>query len=89
MKAVVFYERNSNVTMEKLMEVYPTHKQLVDVFSNEGKVIAIGAFTDPTGGSLGVFMDRTSAEEFVNQDPFVKEGLVGKITIKEWNEILL
>ena len=89
MKAVVFYERNDNVTMEKVMEVYPRHKKLVDIFSNEGKVIAIGTFADPTGGSMGVFVDRTSAEDFVNQDPFVKEELVGKITIKEWNEILL
>ena len=89
MKTVVFYERNDNVTLEKVMEVYPRHKQLVDIFSNEGKVVAIGAFADPTGGSMGVFVDRKSAEDFVNQDPFVKEELVGKITIKEWNEILL
>jgi len=89
MKAVVFYERGNNVTRERVMEVYPRHKQLVDVFSNEGKVIAIGTFANQTDGSMGVFKDKTSAEEFVNQDPFVKEELVGKITIKEWNEILL
>jgi uncharacterized protein YciI len=88
MKAVVFYER-SNVTVEKVMEVYPRHKQLVDTFAKEGKVIAIGAFANPTDGSMGVFIDRTRAEAFVNQDPFVKEGIVGKITIKEWNEILI
>ena len=40
-------------------------------------------------GSMGVFKDKTCAEEFVSQDPFVKEGIVGKITLKEWNEILL
>jgi uncharacterized protein YciI len=89
MKAVVFYERDSNVTMEKVMEVYPRHKQLVDDFAKEGKVIAIGAFVNQTDGSMGIFKDNISVEEFVNQDPFVKEGIVGKITIKEWNEILL
>jgi uncharacterized protein YciI len=88
MKAVVFYER-SDVGMDKVMEVYPKHKQLVDAFSKEGKVIAIGAFTNPADGSMGVFIDRASAEEFVNQDPFVKERIVGKMSIKEWNEILL
>jgi uncharacterized protein YciI len=89
MKAVVFYEISSNVTREKVMEIYPRHKQLIDDFSNEMKVIAIGAFANQTDGSPGIFKDKISAEEFVNQDPFVKEGLVGKITIKEWNEILL
>ena len=89
MKAVVFYERKSDVTIEKVMEIYPNHKQVVDAFANEGKVIAIGAFANAADGSMGVFKDRTSAEEFIQQDPFVKGGIVGKITMKEWNEILL
>jgi len=88
MKTVVFYER-SDVGMEKIMEIYPRHKQLVDDFAKQGKVIAIGAFTNPADGSMGIFIDRASAEEFVNQDPFVKEGIVGKISMKEWNEILI
>ena len=89
MKAVVFYERNENVTREKVMEIYPRHRQLIDDFQKEGKIIAIGVFAIPTDGSMGVFRDKASAEEFVAQDPFVKESLAGKITIKEWNEILL
>ena len=89
MKAVVFYE-TGNVGMEKIMEVYPRHKQLVDDFSKQGKIIAIGTFANPAeDGSMGVFTDKASAEEFVHQDPFVKEGIVAKATIKEWNEILL
>ncbi len=88
MKAVVFYEP-SDVSMEKIKEVYPRHKQVVDEFAKQGKIIAIGPFVNPAGGSMGVFTDKESAEEFIKQDPFVKEGLVGKITVKEWNEILL
>ncbi len=88
MKAVIFYELG-DVTMEKVREVYPRHKIIVDEFSKDKKVIAIGTFANPTEGSLGVFVDKVSAEDFVNQDPFVKEGVVGKVTIKEWNEILL
>ena len=89
MKTVVFYERSSDVTVEKVMEIYPKHKQIVDAFAKEGKVIAIGAFASPEDGSMGVFKDKISAEEFVSQDPFVKEGVAGKITMKEWNGILL
>ncbi|MDR2146262.1 MAG: YciI family protein [Tannerella sp.] len=89
MKAVVFYE-TSNVGMEKIMEVYPRHKQLVDDFSKEKKIIAIGTFANPVAdGSMGIFTDKANAEEFIRQDPFVKEGIVAKATIKEWNEILL
>ncbi len=88
MKTVVFYE-SSNAAMEKVMDVYPRHKLLVDEFAKQGKIIAIGPFANPSGGSMGVFKDKESAEDFIKQDPFVKEGLVGKITLKEWNEILL
>jgi uncharacterized protein YciI len=88
MKAVIFYEKG-DAPMEKLMEVYPRHKQLIDDFANEKKLIAIGPFANPIEGSMGVFRDKISAEEFVSQDPFVKEGIMSKVTIKEWDEILL
>ncbi|MDQ2718677.1 MAG: YciI family protein [Bacteroidota bacterium] len=88
MKAVIFYELG-NVTMEKVREVYPRHKSIVDEFAKDKKIIAIGTFANPTEGSMGVFIDKESAEDFVKQDPFIKEGVVGKVTIKEWNEILL
>jgi uncharacterized protein YciI len=89
MKAVIFYE-TSNVPMERIMEIYPMHKNLVDEFCKNGKLIAIGTFANPVeDGSMGVFTDKAGAEEFVSQDPFVKEGIVAKVTIKEWNEILL
>lgn len=87
MKAVVLYE-TANVTMEKIMEVYPRHKTLCDQFAKDGKVIGIGPFVPP-GGSMGIFRDKASAEEFVSKDPFVLEKLVGKITIREWNDTLL
>lgn len=88
MKAVIFYEL-SDVTMEQIVEVYPRHKQIVDDFFRNGEIIAIGTFANLTEGSMGIFTDKSSAENFVAQDPFVKEGIVGKFTIKEWDEILL
>ncbi len=88
MKAVVFYEFGA-VTMEKIKEVYPRHKILVDTFSKEGKVIAIGTFANISECSMGVFKNKEYADEFIKQDPFVLEGIAGKITIKEWNEVLL
>jgi len=75
--------------MEKVMEVYPRHKQLVDAFVEKGKIMGIGTFTNPAEGSMGIFINRDSAEEFIRLDPFVKEGVVGKKTVKEWNDRML
>lgn len=88
MKAVIFYELG-NVSMDKVREVYPRHKAIVNEFAKDGKVIAIGTFANPTEGSMGVFIDKASADDFVKNDPFVKEGVVEKVTIKEWNETML
>jgi uncharacterized protein len=88
MKAVVLYELGS-VTIEKIREIYPRHKILVDSFAKDGKIIAIGTFSNISDGAMGIFKNKECAEEFVKQDPFVLEGVVGKLIIREWNEILL
>lgn len=89
MKAVVFYEIAEGVTVEMVMGVYPRHQRYLDGFAEGGRIIAIGPFANPGEGSMGIFRDKASAEEFVGQDPFVTEGLVGRVTIREWNESLL
>ncbi|WP_409450839.1 YciI family protein [Epilithonimonas sp.] len=33
-------------------------------------------------------MNKQAAEAFVNGDPFVQEGLIAKVTIREWNDEL-
>jgi len=88
MKAVVFYETGSS-TMEQIMAVYPRHKAYLDLFVKKGQIYGIGAFAGDRAGSMGIFKSREIAEEFVKNDPFILEGLVGKITIKEWNDSLL
>ncbi len=30
-----------------------------------------------------------AAEEFVARDPFAREGLVGRIAARKWNEVLV
>ena len=88
MKAVVIYEPGS-ASMEQIIAVYPRHKLLVDDFAARGEALAIGTFAGGREGSMGVFKNREAAEAFVLQDPFVLEGLVGKYTIRDWNEILM
>ena len=89
MKAVLFYEIRAGVLMEVLKAVYPRHKVIVDEFHKQDRLLAVGTWADPMEGSMGVFRDRKSAEDFVSSDPFVLEKLVGKVTIKDWNESLM
>ncbi|MDR2915123.1 MAG: hypothetical protein LBV74_09875 [Tannerella sp.] len=46
MIAVVFYEPGY-VTTDKIMKIYPRHKQVVDKFTERGKIIAIGPYVNP------------------------------------------
>jgi uncharacterized protein YciI len=86
MKAVVIGE-SSGATMDQIMAVYPRHKAVVDAFVARGEVIGIGPFADR--GNMAIFRTRAAAEAFVAQDPFVLEGLVKSIIIRDWNDTML
>lgn len=90
MKAVLFYEIAAGKTREDAMAIYPRHEAHLNAFIARKEILAIGPFADPQkDGSMGIFKDRACAEAFIKQDPFILEGLVGKYTIKDWNETLL
>jgi hypothetical protein len=40
-------------------------------------------------GNMAIFRTRASAEAFVAQDPFVLEGLVKSVVIREWHDTML
>lgn len=77
----------SGVSMEEIMKVYPRHKTVVDKFIARGVVIGIGPFADR--GNMAIFKTRAAAEEFAQEDPFILEGLVTSITIRDWKDSLL
>lgn len=87
-KAVVIYESAPDVLATAPIH-YPAHKARVDAFHARGELLAIGLFGDPREGSMAVFRSRDEAAEFVREDPFVVNGVVAKVTIKDWNETLL
>jgi len=86
MKTVVIGE-SSGATMDQIMAVYPRHKAVVDAFVARGDVIGIGPFADR--GNMAIFRTRAAAEAFVAQDPFVLEGLVKSVVIRDWNDTML
>lgn len=78
----------SGASRDAIMAVYPRHKAVVDTFIARGEVIGIGAFTDK-GGNLAIFRSRQAAEAFVEQDPFILEGLIKSYDIREWGDEML
>lgn len=86
MKAVVIGEP-SGVGMETIRGVFPRHKRVVDRFLARGVVLAIGPFSDL--GNMAIFKTRAAAEEFVKEDPFILEGVVKSVRIRDWDDSLL
>jgi uncharacterized protein len=87
MKCVMFYATAAD-GLTKAPTNYPAHKARVDEFARRGVLLMVGTWADPAEGALGIFSSREAAEEFVRGDPFVQNGVVGNVTLKDWNEIL-
>ena len=73
--------------MEQIMAVFPRHKAIVDLFVSRGEVIGIGPFADL--GNMAIFRTREAAEAFIRQDPFILEGLVKSVVIRDWKDTML
>jgi uncharacterized protein len=86
MKAIVIGEP-SGVSMEEIMKIYPRHKVVVEKFIARGVVVGIGPFDDL--GNMAIFKTRAAAEEYIMEDPFILEGVVKSIRIRDWKDSLL
>ena len=73
--------------METIMDAYPRHKAVVDKYIAMGEVIGIGPFADR--GNMAIFRTRAAAARFVQEDPFILEGLVKSFVLRDWNDDLL
>lgn len=87
---VTFYATDpaEHGTFERMVEVYPLHRAYADEFAKSGGLWMIGTFANPaTEGSMAIFRSRAAAERFVEGDPFILEGLVHEVTIREWEPL--
>lgn len=66
------------------------HLKLANEAHKNGELIIAGAFNNPPDGALLVFkaIDKNIVEEFVKNDPYVKNGLVKSWEIREWNVVI-
>ena len=74
---------------DEIMAIYPRHKAFLDQFIARGEVVGVGPFTDPGGGNMALFRNRTAAEAFAKSDPFYLEGAVKEYQIKVWGDNML
>jgi uncharacterized protein len=78
---VLFYDSGD---LSLAAEHFPAHQARYQEFFRRGDLIALGPFAD-RGGSMAVFTTREAAEEFASADPFVLNGVVSGLQIREWN----
>ena len=74
---------------EKRAPFRPEHLNEVREAKGRGELIMAGALGDPIGALL-VFhaADRVVVERFASNDPYVKQGLVTKWSVRPWNVVV-
>jgi uncharacterized protein YciI len=87
-KYVLFYESADDV-LAKAPAHFAAHSARLDEFHARGDLLMVGTFADPQAdGSMSIFATREAAQEFVEGDPFVLNGVIRDWRILEWNEML-
>jgi uncharacterized protein YciI len=88
MKCVVLYTSADDV-LTKAPVHFPAHQARLTDFHARGELLMVGTFADPQkDGSMAIFASRAGAEAFVEGDPFVREGVVAAVELRDWNEML-
>jgi uncharacterized protein YciI len=68
----------------------PAHIALVRDAHARGELVMAGALGEPPNAALLVFRaaDRSTAENFARQDPYVREGLVRRWDVRPWTVVV-
>jgi uncharacterized protein YciI len=88
-KYVLIYESPDDFDLELARANVEGHRALWATFREQGTLLLIGPFADPSEGAMAVFTSQEAAEEFAAVDPFVRNGVVARWRIVPWNEVLL
>jgi uncharacterized protein len=76
--------------LKRAPRYFAAHSARGREFHKRGSLLAYGPFRNPQEeGSMPVFTSREEAEECAREDPFVVNGVVRGLQIREWNEAFL
>jgi uncharacterized protein YciI len=86
---ILFYETAPDY-MERRGEFRSVHLSLAREFETRGELVLAGALADPADGAVLVFKgeDKSVAERFANEDPYVKNGLIANWHVREWTTVV-
>jgi uncharacterized protein YciI len=66
------------------------HLKLLREAHARGEIVLAGAFADPADKALLVFRgeDRSAAESFARNDPYVLNGLITRWEVRPWTVVI-
>jgi uncharacterized protein YciI len=86
---ILFYELVPDY-LERRTPLRPDHLKLAKEAEARGELVVAGALADPADRAILVFKtdDPSVAERFAKNDPYVKNGLVTKWTVRKWTVVI-
>lgn len=88
MLCVLLYETIDGY-VERRRPFRAEHLALAQRWHLEGRLLTAGAFDPPDGALLVFRVERPEdVEAFVQEDPYVREGLVTRFRVREWTVVV-
>jgi len=86
---LLFYELVDDY-LERRGAFREEHLQLARDANERGELVLAGAYADPTDAAALVFRadDDSVVRVFAARDPYVREGLVERWTVRRWNVVI-
>jgi uncharacterized protein len=86
---ILFYDLVDDY-VERRAPLRNDHLTLARSLHEQGVLLMAGAVADPVDGAALVFRtaDRFLVEQFVRDDPYVKNGLVTSWRIRQWSVVV-
>ncbi len=74
---------------EQRLAVRPEHREYVHRLFADGHIRMSGPLADDTGAVLVyAAADLDAARELIAADPYVREGVVSEVSLREWNVVV-
>jgi hypothetical protein len=74
--------------LDKARALFAEHAAKWSKYKEAGTLLMIGTFTNPQEGAMGIFTTQEAAQAFIDEDPFVLQGVVSSWKISEWREAI-
>lgn len=89
MHYILFYQTVENY-VERRIPFREEHLSLAQKAFQKGSLILGGALADPADGAVLVFKGDSPkvAEEFAQNDPYVKNGLITQWHVRPWTVVI-